>query len=201
MSNSGDGPGDEELSSLEKRLVAAYSAPRLRAAKTRRVKVVNASGEVVREITSLEFQQAIHERAGIEFDVEPGIRRTRIVCACGRVIPVSSKTAHNIKRCKICSGSVCFVCNKPLTSPSIKPKRCWTCEMARRRSLGKGKHDERENLRSLKKEKRDEKKRLASSCFVCGAKCSNSTMYKSLSDGCRPKCGKHRHFREPVGDE
>ena len=91
----------EELTDLEKLRVGAYAAPRLRSAKPRAVKVVDKDGNVVRETTTLEVSAKALERVGIEFDVEPGKRKTRTVCPCGRVFagPVKGNARKYCAEC------------------------------------------------------------------------------------------------------
>jgi hypothetical protein len=62
------------LSKVERLNIAGYSAPRLRAGRSRPVKVVDAEGNVVREITSIELAEKVHARAGIEFEAQDGVK-------------------------------------------------------------------------------------------------------------------------------
>lgn len=75
----------QSLSKAERLAIAGQTAPALRSAKRpRSVKVVDADGKVVRTIDSLELAKKVHERAGIEFDVADGEKKTHSVCrSCG----------------------------------------------------------------------------------------------------------------------
>ena len=115
----------------ERRLVAAYAAPRLRARKPRKFYVTR-DGVVVRETTSTEVSMSILAAEAIAFDVEPAEDSVR--CAMhvngvrcpSRATPVSLANSRD-HRCRAyclehrngrCPTAPCSLCGKPSTRTS-----------------------------------------------------------------------------------
>jgi len=92
------------LTRLEKLRIAAFTAPRLRNESGRRIKVANARGEVVREISVEEAIIKIHERAGVEFDVVHSAKAKTVRCATCPTwfTPVRRKPGPLPVQCEFC---------------------------------------------------------------------------------------------------
>lgn len=56
----------------EKLRIAGYAAPRLRGGRRRNIKVTDADGNVVREVSDVELAEKVLARAGIELAVDGG---------------------------------------------------------------------------------------------------------------------------------
>jgi hypothetical protein len=122
---------------LERLKIAAHTAPILRGgARSRQIKVVDRDGTLVREIDSAVLTLKLHERAGIEFDVEPGRREQVRTCKCGFVFLLPPKRDWKShpgrlpKRCPSCrkASRYCKVCGAASTAASQRrgdPQRAY----------------------------------------------------------------------------
>lgn len=110
----------ERFSKVERLAIAAQVAPTLRAMskreRNRPIHVVDAAGNVIRTITTLEMQLGVLERAGIELD--PGIapRPAFVVCMlCARLVATKGGGSVPLfcrppNACRI----ACYDCHEPL---------------------------------------------------------------------------------------
>ena len=93
---------DAKLTKAERLAIATYSAPHLRGSPGRQVKVIGANGSVVREISSTELAKQLHQKASIEFDVEPDAAPILRDCSkCGRPFTVPPKRGQR-RKCERC---------------------------------------------------------------------------------------------------
>lgn len=143
----------------EKLQIAGYSAPCLRDSRSRPVKVVDAQGNILREVSSSEIAHGLHQRAGIEFDVQDGAKRLLATCAsCKRDFTLpkrggelgGGRMPENCPRCRAPSQSECAgflgACpghRKPsrdafqpyrVAARGGDPWRCAACSARKRRS-------------------------------------------------------------------
>lgn len=132
----------ENLTLHERLQIAGQTAPALRDARRKRpINVVDADGNVLRTIDSVELAKKVHERAGIEFDVQDGERpRLRTCEDCGRAVRVPSKGPVP-KRCQDHSGFPCAgYRGDPCPNRKVSPARSvikngeWRCPTCTRKS-------------------------------------------------------------------
>jgi len=120
--------GMSRLSVAEKLRIAGASAPALR--RTERVRIVNlvdSNGRVVGQVDHVTVAKKLHERIGIEFDVDPSDRREKVrKCKCGNVFVLPPKrdwkdhAGRLPTRCVECRNAVCRVCGAEATEASRK---------------------------------------------------------------------------------
>jgi hypothetical protein len=99
------------LNLAERLRLAGALAPALRdgshKSKTRRVKIIDKDGSLVRESNLAEVQQGILRTARIELDVVNGTKAREIICVrCGLLVKVPHGTGHAPKYCIRCRVAV-----------------------------------------------------------------------------------------------
>jgi hypothetical protein len=93
------------LSTREKLRIAGYTAPRIRdPVSAKQIKVVDAKGNVVREISTVDLALKVHERAGIEFGTIGGVTPKKAQCATcpSWYTPIRHKPGPLPKQCNFC---------------------------------------------------------------------------------------------------
>ena len=107
------------LSKAELLAIGAYSAPRLRSATPRRIKITDAAGKVVGETNSVELAVKMHARAGVELAVQDDTRKTHVFCVgCGTIMPVK-KGGQTKSWCAACLKPMCSLgCGRRATNAS-----------------------------------------------------------------------------------
>jgi hypothetical protein len=86
----------QKKTKLDALAVAGFAAPRLRvlpdSVRNRRIAKTDSDGNVIGYTTLGEVQKSLLRRMGIEFDVQPEARPTKVFCAvCGAPIVVKTK--------------------------------------------------------------------------------------------------------------
>lgn len=109
----------------ERLAVAASIAPGLRQraseAKSRRVKVVDKDGKVVRLATLAEVQTSLLAANRIEIELEPGIRPKSVMCRkCGRGVVVG-RCGPLPSVCRRCAS--CATCGSKLSTEVMSPRK------------------------------------------------------------------------------
>lgn len=122
----------EDLSKRDKLAIAGYAAPRLRGARARPIKVVDASGEVTREVSVIELSESVLKRADIEFEVDASRPREKKNCQqCGlpffipqrKTIVKGGGGERSARYCKRCRRPPCAVCGLPASVNSDENAR------------------------------------------------------------------------------
>jgi hypothetical protein len=89
----------------------------------RKVKVVDAHGNVLRVSDLAEVHKRLRERVGIEFDVHENVRPTKAECHCGRVF--TTRVLLNGRTVTVCPNcqnqKVCAGCDGPCPTEAKPP--------------------------------------------------------------------------------
>jgi hypothetical protein len=218
-----EAPPSRRLNFLEALRVAGYAAPRLRGTRARPIKTYDsATGETTGEITSIDLTQNLLTRVGVEFDVEPGKRRTKAICKkCSRVFsPRQGGNAKPSEYCSWCRAGRCEKCGKPRKvniygskshvakpicvkcagPPKTKPLLpCSMCgEPATCRSSMNARNGYAKNAFCARHRKGSHQAKPPLPCAVCGepaTRASSTAARSARNKGQRTYCAKHKRGR------
>ena len=179
------------LARIEKLRVAGYAAPTLRdARRARPVKVVDASGQVLRTIDSRELAEKVLRRADIEFDVVPDPSRCT---ACGAP---KSKSATQRRRGREPQAGPCARCRS--LAPEVAKTSGVHVKLVRRVLRGQGVGPERyavvsEALLAIGIEAPPPITHKRRSCAKCGGpvRCSKGSRSPARCLACHPVKARH----------
>ena len=207
------------MQKVERIKIAAHVAPRLRDARPRLVKVVNAQGDVVREIDVRDVAHAVLEREQIEFSSERMcVGAHGNPCPDRKVGSEASFSSWSIKRrnrapwrcrkcCKVtCALQPCAVCKAPATRRSSESARLQGCLPYCRRHKGGLRRptplracvvcrkpiERKRGTRSTRCSEHKQARRVElMPCFVCGNPATKKSSSHARHVGTRAFCAEH----------